>query len=310
VDTRKLGPANLEVSVVGVGCNNFGRRVHDVAVARAVVHRALDLGVTLFDTADVYGYGTSESFLGEILGARRKDVVIASKFGLPMNGAGTGGASRQYIVKAVDASLKRLRTEWIDLYQVHYPDPSTPIEETMRALDDLARQGKVRQIGCSNHSAKQLIAAEDTARRSGLAHFVTCQDEYSLLERGIEREIVPLMRERGMALLPYSPLASGLLTGKYRRSEPPPKGTRLAGGGHHVSVMNARNWSMVERLKAVSSRTGHGMLELAFGWLLAQPVTASVIAGATSPEQAEQNVRAGQTKLPPDVLAELGQITR
>jgi aryl-alcohol dehydrogenase-like predicted oxidoreductase len=309
VEKRRLGQSTLEVSVVGLGCNNFGRRIHDVAVARAVVHRALDLGITLFDTADVYGYGTSESFLGEALGARRKDVVIATKFGLAMSGSSSGGASRRYVAKAAEASLKRLRTECIDLYQVHYPDPSTPIDETMRALDDLVRQGKVRQIGCSNHSAKQVIAAEDAAKRSGLAHFVTCQDEYSLLERGIERDIVPLLRERGMTLLPYSPLASGLLTGKYRRDESPPRGTRLASSGHHASVMNARNWEIVEELRALSSRTGHGMLDLAFGWLIAQPVTASVIAGATSPEQAEQNVRAGAAKLPPDVVAELDRIT-
>jgi aryl-alcohol dehydrogenase-like predicted oxidoreductase len=309
MEKRRLGPSSLDVSVVGLGCNNFGRRIHDVAVARTVVHRALDLGITLFDTADVYGYGTSESFLGEALGTRRKDVVIATKFGLAMTGSNTGGASRRYVVQAAEASLKRLRTEWIDLYQVHYPDPSTPAEETMRALDDLVRQGKVRQIGCSNHSAKQVIAAEDAAKRSGLANFVTCQDEYSLLERGIERDIVPLMLERGMTLLPYSPLASGLLTGKYRRSEPAPQGTRLAGSSHHASVMNERNWEVVEKLRALSSRSGLGMLDLAFGWLLAQPVTASVIAGATSPEQAEQNVRAGTAKLAPDVVAELDRIT-
>src|ERR1051326_234174 len=188
MEKRRLGPSNPDVSAVGLGCNNFGRRIHDVTVAKAVVHRALDLGITLFDTADVYGYGTSESFLGEALGTRRKDVVIATKFGLAMTGSNTGGASRRYVVQAAEASLKRLRTEWIDLYQVHYPDPSTPAEETMRALDDLVRQGKVRQIGCSNHSAKQVIAAEDAAKRSGLANFVTCQDEYSLLERGIERD--------------------------------------------------------------------------------------------------------------------------
>ena len=310
MEKRRLGSSSLEVSVVGLGCNNFGRRIHDVAVARAVVHRALDLGITLFDTADVYGYGTSESFLGEALGARRKDVVIATKFGLPMKESNTGGASRRYVAQAAEASLKRLRTEWIDLYQVHYPDPSTPVDETVRALDDLVRQGKVRHIGCSNHSVKQINAAEAAAKKSSLAHFVACQDDYSLLERGIERDIIPLMRERGMTLLPYSPLASGLLTGKYRRDEQPPKGTRLAGSSHHASVMNARNWEIVEKLRALSSRSGHDMVDLAFSWLLAQPVTASVIAGATSPAQAEQNVRAGTAKLAPDVLAELDRITR
>jgi aryl-alcohol dehydrogenase-like predicted oxidoreductase len=296
--------------MVGIGCNNFGRRIHDIAVARSVIDRALALGITLFDTADVYGYGISESFLGKILGSRRKDAVIATKFGLAMKGASASGASRRYIVQAAEASLKRLRTDWIDLYQVHYPDPGTPIEETMRALDDLVRQGKVREIGCSNHSARQVIAAEGVANRLGLARFVTCQDEYSLLERGIERDLIPLMRERSMTLLPYAPLASGLLTGKYQRRKPPPQGTRLAGSTHHVSVMNDRNWNIVEKLTALSSQTGHRMLDLAFGWLLAQSVTASVIAGATSPEQVEQNVRAGSARLAADVLAELDRITR
>ena len=310
MEQRKLGQTDLKVSAVGVGCNNFGRRMHDIAAARAVVHRALDLGVTLFDTADVYGYGTSESFLGECLGARRKDVVVATKFGLPMTGAGTGGASRHYIMKAAEASLKRLRTEWIDLYQVHYPDPSTPADETMGALDALVKQGKVRQIGCSNHSVKQINAAYQIAKTSGLAQFITCQDEYSLLERGIENDLVPLMRERGMTLLPYSPLASGLLTGKYQRRESPPQGTRLAGSSHHTSVMNDRNWDLVEKLLAVSSRSGSSVLELAFGWLLAQPVTASVIAGATKPEQVEANVAAAAKRPSPAVIAEIEAITR
>ena len=310
MEQRKLGQTDLKVSAVGVGCNNFGRRMHDIAAARAVVHRALDLGVTLFDTADVYGYGTSESFLGECLGARRKDVVVATKFGLPMTGAGTGGASRHYIMKAAEANLKRLRTEWIDLYQVHYPDPSTPADETMGALDALVKQGKVRQIGCSNHSVKQINAAYQIAKTSGLAQFITCQDEYSLLERGIENDLVPLMRERGMTLLPYSPLASGLLTGKYQRRESPPQGTRLAGSSHHTSVMNDRNWDLVEKLLAVSSRSGSSVLELAFGWLLAQPVTASVIAGATRPEQVEANVAAAAKRPSPAVIAEIEAITR
>ena len=291
MEKRRLGRSNIEVSVVGLGCNNFGRRIHDVAVARAVVHRALDLGITLFDTADVYGYGTSESFLGEALGARRKEVVVATKFGLPMTESNTGGASRRYVVKAAEASLKRLRTEWIDLYQVHYPDPSTPADETMRALDDLVRQGKVRQIGCSNHSAKQVIAAEDAAKRSGLAHFVTCQDEYSLLERGIERDIVPLMRERGMTLLPYSPLASGLLTGKYRRNEPPPQGTRLASSGHHASVMN--DAQLADRREVASAviahRPRHGRSRLRL---------AARAAGHRKRDRRRDLARAGRTECP------------
>jgi aryl-alcohol dehydrogenase-like predicted oxidoreductase len=307
VDKRKLGNSGIEVSVVGVGCNNFGRRIHDIAAARAVVDRALDLGVALFDTADAYGNGTSEEFLGTALGARRPQAVIATKFGW-----GTpSGASRRTIMRTVEQSLKRLRTDWIDLYQVHFPDPNTPIEETLRALEELVRQGKVRQIGCSNFSAKQVEGAQAASQKHGLASFVTCQDEYSLLVRGIERDRVPVMQRYDMTLLPYAPLAGGFLTGKYQRGKPLPKNARLAYSTHHASdVLNERNWAMAEQIRAVAERAGHSMLELAFGWLLAQPVTASVIAGASTPEQIEQNVRAGQAKLSVDVLAALDEITR
>jgi aryl-alcohol dehydrogenase-like predicted oxidoreductase len=308
---RKLGTSNIQVSVIGLGCNNFGGRT-DFAATRAVVHRALDLGITLFDTADVYGSkGKSEQFLGELLGARRKDIVLATKFGLAMNEPRSGGASRGYIMQAVEASLSRLRTDWIDLYQVHYPDTRTPIEETMRALDDLVQQGKVRAIGCSNFSAAQVAEAQDTARARGLANFVTCQDEYSLLERDIEASLVPLMLERGMSLLPYAPLASGFLTGKYRRNAALPAGARLTYSSHHAGdVINERSWAVVEKLEAVAKRSGHSMLELAFGWLLAKPVTASVIAGATKPEQIEQNVAVAAHLPPSDVIAEIDAITR
>jgi aryl-alcohol dehydrogenase-like predicted oxidoreductase len=304
---RKLGQSKLEVSAIGVGCNNFGRRIHDAAVARAVVDRALDLGVTLFDTADAYGDGTSEEFLGTALAARRPQAVIATKFGW-----GTpSGASRRTITRTVEQSLKRLKTDWIDLYQVHFPDPNTPIEETLRALDDLVRHGKVRQIGCSNFSARQVEDAQTTARKLGLAAFVTCQDEYSMLVRGIERDRVPVMQRHGMTLLPYAPLAGGFLTGKYERGKPLPRNARLAYSTHHATdVLNERNWAMAEQIGAVAQRSGLSMLELAFGWLLAQPVTASVIAGASTPGQIEQNVRAGQARLAPDVLAALDAITR
>jgi aryl-alcohol dehydrogenase-like predicted oxidoreductase len=305
MEKRKLG--NIEVSVVGVGCNNFGRRIHEVAAARAVVDHALDLGVTLFDTADAYGDGTSEEFLGETLGARRKQAVIATKFGW----GSPSGTSRRTVMRTVEQSLKRLRTDWIDLYQVHFPDPNVPIEETLRALDDLVRQGKVRQIGCSNFSAKQVEQAQAVSQQHGLAAFVTCQDEYSMLVRGIERDRVPVMQRYGMTLLPYAPLAGGFLTGKYRRGKPLPKNARLAYSTHHATdVINERNWAMIERIGAVAQRAGHTMLELAFGWLLAQPIVASVIAGASTPEQIELNVRAGQTKLSADVVAALDEITR
>ena len=306
MDQRPLGTSNIKVSVVGVGCNNFGRRIHDVEAARTVVHRALDLGITLFDTADAYGSGTSESFLGECLGARRRDAVIATKFGV----GSPSGASRRTIMRTAEASLKRLNTEWIDLYQVHFPDPNTPIEETLRALDDLVRQGKVRQIGCSNHSAKQVDEAQATSKQNGLAAFVTSQDEYSLLVRGIERDRIPAMQRHGMTLLPYAPLAGGFLSGKYERGKPLPKNARLAYSSHHASdVINDRNWSMMERLREHAAKSGRSMLELAFGWLLSKPVTASVIAGASTPEQVEQNVRAGHANLAAEDVAGLDRIT-
>jgi aryl-alcohol dehydrogenase-like predicted oxidoreductase len=305
MEKRKLG--NIEVSVVGVGCNNFGRRIHEISAARAVVDHALDLGVTLFDTADAYGDGTSEEFLGETLGARRPQAVIATKFGW----GSPRGASRRTIMRTVEQSLKRLRTDWIDLYQVHYPDPNTPIEETLRALDDLVRQGKVRQIGCSNFSAKQVEQAQAASQQHALASFVTCQDEYSMLVRGIERDRIAVMQRHGMTLLPYAPLAGGFLTGKYQPGKPLPKNARLTYSTHHASdVINERNWAMIERIGAVAQRSGHTMLDLAFGWLLAQPIVASVIAGASTPEQIELNVRAGQAKLSADVVAALDEITR
>jgi aryl-alcohol dehydrogenase-like predicted oxidoreductase len=261
----------------------------------------------LFDTADAYGNGTSEAFLGETLGARRPQAVIATKFGW----GNPSGASRRTVMRTVEQSLKRLRTDWIDLYQVHFPDPNTPIEETLRALDDLVRQGKVRQIGCSNFSGKQVEDAQAVSQKHGLASFVTCQDEYSMLVRRIEHDRVPVMQRYGMTLLPYAPLAGGFLTGKYQRGKPLPENARLAYSTHHASdVLNERNWSMIEPIGVLAQRAGLSMLELAFGWLLGQPVTASVIAGASTPEQIEQNVRAGQTKLSADVLAALDEITR
>jgi len=310
---RNLGKSGLRVSLVGLGCNNFGGRMPDVEPVRAVVHRALDLGITLFDTADVYGNrGRSEEMLGEALGPRRKDIVLATKFGMPMSdNARPRDASRGYIMKAVEASLKRLNTDWIDLYQVHRPDPKTPVDETMRALDDLVKQGKVRATGCSNYSAVELDGAQDAAAGAKVMPFATAQDEYSLLARGIERELIPAMQQSHMSLLPYFPLASGLLTGKYRRNAEPPKGARLAASKHHAAdFISARNWSLVEKLEAVAQKSGHSMLELAFGWLLAKPILGSVIAGATRPEQIEQNVAAAQRRPPSAVLAEIDAITR
>jgi aryl-alcohol dehydrogenase-like predicted oxidoreductase len=308
---RRLGTSPLEVSLVGLGCNNFGGRL-DVAGTRAVVHTALDLGITLFDTADVYGeQGRSELALGETLGARRKDIVLATKFGMPMDSSGTKqGASRTYIVAAVEASLQRLKTDWIDLYQVHRFDPATPLEETLRALDDLVRGGKVRYIGCSNFSAKQVEESQRIALELGLTSFVSCQDEYSLLERTIERELVPAMQKHGLALLPYFPLASGLLTGKYRRGAPMPEGTRLAKApGLAQRFMSDARMVTLEKLQAFCARHHRTLLELAFSWLAAKPCVASVIAGATRPEQLEQNAKAAGWHLSAEEIAEVDRLT-
>jgi aryl-alcohol dehydrogenase-like predicted oxidoreductase len=308
---RRLGSSTLEVSVVGLGANNFGGRI-DFAASQRVVHAAIEHGINFIDTADSYGNrGGSEDELGRILGEKRKQIVLATKFGMPMDEAGTlRGASRRYIMQAVEASLKRLRTDWIDLYQLHRPDPQTPIEETLRALDELVRAGKVRFIGCSNLPAPQLVEAQAIAKRAGLTPFVSCQDEYSLLERKVERELVPAAKAHGMGLLPYFPLASGLLTGKYRRGAPLPDGSRLAKNQRHADdFLSERNWRVVEQLEAFVRRRGRILIELAFSWLLHDPVVPSVIAGATSPEQVAQNVAAAGWTLSAADLAEIDRIT-
>lgn len=310
MEHRKLGRSELTVSLVGLGCNNFG--MLPIERSRQVVDRAIALGVTLFDTADVYGNrGGSEEQLGEILGARRKDIVLATKFGMPMDDTGAKkGAPRRYIMEAVEASLKRLRTEWIDLYQLHQPDPETPLEETLGALDDLVQQGKVRYIGCSNLSATQVAEAARIAGDKHWAAFVSSQDEYSLLVRGIERELIPELQRHGMALLPYFPLASGLLTGKYRRDEQIPAGTRMAVMKRLADrYMTVENWNRVEKLNAFCAERGRTLLELAFSWLASRPSLASIIAGATRPEQIEQNVQAADWRLTPEELAEVDEIT-
>ena len=311
METRNLGTSGLRVSVVGLGCNNFGGRI-GLEESRAVIHEALDLGITLFDTADTYGNrGGSEDILGQVLRERRSDIVLATKFGMPMDEAkALRGASRRYIMRAAEASLRRLKTDWIDLYQLHRPDGSTPIEETLRALDDLIRQGKVRYAGNSNFASWQALDAHWTARQRNLAGFVSCQNEYSLLERDIEAELVPAMQACGLGLLPYFPLAGGLLTGKYKRQAAPPEGTRFARmQGMANRYLNPANWTKVERLEDFCARRGHGLLELAFSWLLARPPVASVIAGATRPEQLEQNVNAASWALTPADLAEIDRLT-
>ena len=308
---RNLGRSGLRVSVVGLGCNNFGGRI-DLEASRKVVHKALDLGITLFDTADTYGnFGGSETCLGEILGAKRKEIVLASKFGMAMNAEGTiKGGSRRYIMSEVEATLERLQTDWLDLYQLHAPDPLTPIEETLRALDDLVRQGKVRYIGCSNLAAWQVVEAQWTSRHLGLESFVSAQDEYSLVVRHIDRELVPALEAYDMGLLPFFPLASGLLTGKYKRNAPMPAGTRLTNTQRLADrFLTEMNWQIAEKLGDFAATRGKSLLELAFSWLACRPQVASVIAGATKPEQIEANVKAADWVLTPAEMAEIDRIT-
>jgi aryl-alcohol dehydrogenase-like predicted oxidoreductase len=309
MEIRNVGKSGLRVSAVGLGCNNFGRL--DIESSRKVVHRALDLGITLFDTADIYGNkGGSEEQLGEILGARRKDIVLATKFGMAMSDI-QQGASRRYILQAVEDSLRRLKTDWIDLYQLHQPDPLTPIEETLRTLDDLIRAGKVRYAGCSNLKAWQVADAHWTAKTQGFNRFISAQDEYSMLVRDAERELIPALEAKGMGLLPYFPLASGMLTGKYRHGGELPAGTRMALMKRFTDrYMTEENWAIVDRLQAFCDARGHTLLELAFSWLLSRPSLASVIAGATKPEQVEMNAKAADWKLSAHDLAEIDKITR
>lgn len=308
---RNLGTSGLRVSAVGLGCNNFGARLDARATAK-VVHKALDLGVTFFDTADMYGNrGGSERDLGAALGARRKDVVIASKFSYQMDDSGQmKGGSRRYIMLAVEASLRRLETDWIDLYQFHFPDPLTPMEESLRALDDLVRQGKVRYIGLSNHKAWQVVDAVWIARARNLVSPISCQDEYSVLVRRAEAELIPAMQANGLGLLPYYPLASGLLTGKYKPGQPMPAGARLSQAGHFASRhLTEANWTKLARLETFVAARGKTLLELAFGWLASQPFVSSVIAGATSPEQVAANVQAASWRLSAQDMAEINEIS-
>ena len=306
----RLGRSGLQVSVIGLGCNNFGGRMDEQAT-RAVVDASLDQGITLFDTADMYGGGgLSEEYLGKALQGRRQDVLIATKFAWPMaDGSLHRGASRRYIFEAVEASLRRLGTDFIDLYQVHLPDAETPLEETMRALDDLVRQGKVRYLGCSNFAGWQLVDAQWIARSEDRDGFISAQNLYNLLDRNIERDLVPACNAHGVGILPYFPLASGFLTGKYRRGQDAPAGTRLSAWGHMADgYLTEVNFDKLEALEAFASERGHSMLELAIGWLASQPNVSSVIAGATTPAQVEQNVEAGAWQLSQEDLTEVDQL--
>ncbi|HEV7400134.1 MAG TPA: aldo/keto reductase [Solirubrobacterales bacterium] len=306
--TRRLGDSGIEVSAVGLGCNNFGRRL-DLDRTAAVLNAALNAGITLFDTADVYGDGNSERLMGEVLEGRRDEFVLATKFGWELSGAeGAPDAprgSREYIRWAVEGSLERLRIDRIDLYQYHHPDGTTPLEETLGALDELVREGLVSAIGCSNFSAAQLEEAEGISRERGLAHFVTLQNEYSLLQRQIEAEVAPACERLGVSILPFFPLASGLLTGKYRRNESGPEGSRLSS---REQIGSEEQFDAIEALEAFAEARGVGILDVAIAGLAAQPAVASVIAGATRPEQIGANVASLSWQPSEADLAELDRI--
>jgi aryl-alcohol dehydrogenase-like predicted oxidoreductase len=304
---RRLGTSGLKVSEVGLGCNNFGMRI-DQKATQAVIDAALDAGITFFDTADVYGGTKSEEFLGKALGKRRPDITLATKFGMRIgDDERRRGGSRRWIMRAVEDSLTRLGTDYIDLYQFHSPDADTPIDETLRALDDLVTQGKVRYIGNSNFSGWQIADADWAA--AGGTRFVSAQNLYSLLERKVEFEVLPACEHFGLGFLPFFPLASGLLSGKYRRGEKPPEGSRLAAWGARGSAaLSERNFDKVEKLEAWAAERDHTLLELAFAWLLGHEVVSSVIAGATSAEQVATNVATAAWALTPEEVKEVGDL--
>ena len=301
MEYRRLGSSGLLVSALGLG-TNLGNRL-DESASRAVVDAALDVGVTFIDTADVYGKGASETALGANLGVRRPDVILATKFG---SGFGDQpwerGASRRWVMTAVEGSLRRLRTDWIDLYQIHTPDAGTPIEETLRALDDLVRAGKVRYVGTSNFAGWQSADADWTARSEHLARPISVQDHYNLLRREIEAEVLPSARAHGLGVIPYFPLASGFLTGKYRPGQPPPSG-RLLGSPSADRILTEANYRRLAAFEAFATERGHTVLDLAFAWLLGKPEIGSVIASASSPEQVRTNDAATAWRLTPEELA-------
>jgi aryl-alcohol dehydrogenase-like predicted oxidoreductase len=306
MEKRKLGSSGLEVSLVGLGTNNFGRRI-DIDAARKVVHRALDLGVTHFDTANTYGGGGgSEEIIGTLLRSRRKEVVLATKFGMRMPDGEEHRGRRAYVLSAVEASLKRLKTDWIDLLYQHEPDPSTPVEETLGAMDELRRAGKVRHIAASNVTADGIAAADAAAKRMNIAGFVASQEEYSLLARDLEKTLFPALERLGLGLVPFFPLGGGALTGKYRKHASLPAGSRHTGGS---SRFLDPHWDTIEALHAFADKRGRTLLELAMSWLAARPGVATIIAGATKPEQVEANAKSVGWKLTAGEMAEIDRIT-
>lgn len=308
MEMRNLGRSGLKVSLAGLGCNNFGMTI-DEGATRKVVDTALESGINFFDTADIYGSGNSEVFLGRALGARRHEAVISTKFGVPTGaGANQGGASRRYVLSAAEASLARLGTDYIDVYIVHIPDPTTPIAETLDALDTLIGQGKVRYAGCSNFSGWQIADAAWTAETRGLRGFVTAQNEWSLLERKIEAEVIPACQQFGLGLMPYFPLASGALTGKYKRGQAPSSDSRYGSASgdmfknYYPHFVADAALAKVEALEKVAAQAGISLVELALTWLARNAVVSSVIAGATRPEQVVANAKATKGKLAGDVV--------
>ena len=307
METRKI--SSLSVSVVGLGCNNFGMRI-DEKRSGEVIGAALDAGINFFDTADMYANGKSEELVGRFLGGRRRQVLIATKFGNDMPGQGRG-ARPEYVRRALDASLKRLNTDYVDLYQQHLPDPDVPVAETLGALDDLVKAGKAREIGCSNFSVAQLRDSEEaSAAQPGSARFVSVQNEYSLLHREPEAGVLAECQRLGLGFLPFFPLASGLLTGKYRKGQPLPQGTRIAKYERYGKLVTAENLDKVEALISFAESRGRTLLELAFAWLLAHRAVASVIAGATSADQIRSNVAAADWQLAPHDLEEIDSLLR
>jgi aryl-alcohol dehydrogenase-like predicted oxidoreductase len=305
MEYRTLGRSGLKVSVAGLGCNNFGMRI-DQERTDDVVHAALDAGITFFDTARIYGGGKSEGMLGRALGARRAEVIVATKFGLGRSPDDLGG-SRRHVIASVETSLRELDTDWIDLFQLHFPDTVTPIAETLDALSDLVHEGKVRYVGCSNLAGWMVADAHWTAQTRQLEPFVSAQNEWSLLNRAVEQEVIPACDRFGLGVIPYFPLASGLLTGKVRRGEAPPESSRLS-ADHFAHVLHDDNFDKLDRLEAWGQEHGRTLTEVALSWLASHPVVSSVIAGATSPEQVAANAVATRTDLTSDEVDEIAAL--
>ena len=310
MEFRKIGQSDLEVSLIGLGCNNFSSRI-DFETSKLVINKALELGINFFDTADVYGNkGGSEEFIGDILGNDRKQIILATKFGMPMDKDGEmSGASAKYILKAIESSLKRLKTDWIDLYQVHRPDLNTDPEETMRALENLISEGKVRYIGCSNYSSQQLILSQNIFKDEFDKMFISSQDEYSLLVRDIEENLVTEIENHKMSLLPYFPLASGFLTGKYKKDKYFPENSRFLAWPQLVDkYMSDENWIKIKSLENFCDKYNLKLLDISFRWLASKKYVSSIIAGATSAQQVEQNVNSLKCNLSENQLKEINRI--